>query len=944
MVKADVRKDYYAELGLDARAEPEEIRKQYRKLALKYHPDRNPGREAESNGKFQGLQTAYEILNDPLLRTKYDTDRIRTGYGKHYSAQRTTTASRTQNPTSPFTTNTSRKTTTSYSKSNHPSAVPFPPPPPPPPTSTSQKRSSYAKPGTPNWDDARTRADAYRGFQNMKQSSHTAGGWTNFDPRTGRSSHEAGRADRPTPKTHSQRPHSAYESYFTNPRSGSTSQRSHSAKKKNGFAPGTPGGDEPMAKGTSAYASVLRGERGYTSNPYFDTAPSPTAKKKFAEDEPATSIPNLERTSSKYATSGGEKTYFSSTGLGHGSGVRPTFFDNVTSRPRTNPPSPTASPNRGRHHSASPKVGPNRNRAFSSSSASSDSDQVLPSFRPKAIPRSRIRNNRQKVDPSGDHVKENVTGEPSWGWAMHADSWLFDKTGNETPKYPSASNPSGFYNWAANCNPHQGMESEKTCHTSQGSENVPVPGNSPIPTESSAAGQHNDKATSDRENVKASARCDSSNQTPKSRDAHRATPKSKSHDYISTTFSAEEWNGTFGNGVHFFVPDNGSSDSKPMRTRGRTLSKPDLSPNFQSSNPLQETTNSNPDRSSSQPVPPFAEAIFSADRWAELLRDNTWTVPHIDISQPPADPRRQKSPKKTIKSKRSTVPRPARVTTEVEEIEATYTAKTNEVSNSNTTGATEAMDIDEASPAGNVKPAEVPTSKESANSLNTKIQDPVPDLLDLTDIGLVNPLTATNTGGLDDLKDLNSTLPFDSQPSVDNNRIKPKDLALPKPPKQPVTPKFTVNPGVSNLSPEHIIAQTLWNRYMAEMAAYMNEWNRFNRTMLSHFNARQNFVDTVLSPNWMNARGDSGHLSFSGTQTSGIENNTDSDNENCIGNSAKHGFSAYVRGMEEDFVVRQHWEVAWERHRQCILELGRLRTWIREGRKLQPPLGNESLI
>ena len=132
---------------------------------------------------------------------------------------------------------------------------------------------------------------------------------------------------------------------------------------------------------------------------------------------------------------------------------------------------------------------------------------------------------------------------------------------------------------------------------------------------------------------------------------------------------------------------------------------------------------------------------------------------------------------------------------------------------------------------------------------------------------------------------------------------------------------------------------------MTDMAAYMNEWNKFNRTMLSHFNARQNFVDTVLSPNWMNARGDSGRLNIGGSldSTAG-DNDEDSDDEKCVTRSGRFGFGAYVRGMEEDFVVRQHWEVAWERHRKCILELGRLRTWIREGQKAQPMPSGESLI
>ena len=64
--------------------------------ALKYHPDRNPGREAEFNAKFQAIQAANEILSDPQQRLKYDTDRLRAGYGKFYGPPKANTQRKTQ--------------------------------------------------------------------------------------------------------------------------------------------------------------------------------------------------------------------------------------------------------------------------------------------------------------------------------------------------------------------------------------------------------------------------------------------------------------------------------------------------------------------------------------------------------------------------------------------------------------------------------------------------------------------------------------------------------------------------------------------------------------------------------------------------------------------------------------------------------------------------------
>lgn len=64
-------KDYYAILGVSKNASADEIKKTFRKLALKYHPDRNPGdRTAEE--KFKELSEAYEVLSDPEKRQKYD--------------------------------------------------------------------------------------------------------------------------------------------------------------------------------------------------------------------------------------------------------------------------------------------------------------------------------------------------------------------------------------------------------------------------------------------------------------------------------------------------------------------------------------------------------------------------------------------------------------------------------------------------------------------------------------------------------------------------------------------------------------------------------------------------------------------------------------------------------------------------------------------------------
>uniref|UniRef100_A0A0B7JHE3 J domain-containing protein n=1 Tax=Bionectria ochroleuca TaxID=29856 RepID=A0A0B7JHE3_BIOOC len=78
--------DYYADLDLPPDADVTDIKKQYRKLALKYHPDRNPGREQEVNSKFLIIQAAHDILTDPQKKAKYDATRTRSGAGRYASS------------------------------------------------------------------------------------------------------------------------------------------------------------------------------------------------------------------------------------------------------------------------------------------------------------------------------------------------------------------------------------------------------------------------------------------------------------------------------------------------------------------------------------------------------------------------------------------------------------------------------------------------------------------------------------------------------------------------------------------------------------------------------------------------------------------------------------------------------------------------------------------
>ena len=81
-------KGYYETLGVSKNATEQQIKKAYRKLAMKYHPDRNPGNEKWANEKFKEVNEAFGVLGDPEKRKQYDQfgtvgtagDMFRSGY------------------------------------------------------------------------------------------------------------------------------------------------------------------------------------------------------------------------------------------------------------------------------------------------------------------------------------------------------------------------------------------------------------------------------------------------------------------------------------------------------------------------------------------------------------------------------------------------------------------------------------------------------------------------------------------------------------------------------------------------------------------------------------------------------------------------------------------------------------------------------------------------
>ena len=67
-----MKRDYYEVLGVSRGCDEDELKRAYRKLALKYHPDKNPDTRADAEERFKEVNQAYQILSDPQRREQYD--------------------------------------------------------------------------------------------------------------------------------------------------------------------------------------------------------------------------------------------------------------------------------------------------------------------------------------------------------------------------------------------------------------------------------------------------------------------------------------------------------------------------------------------------------------------------------------------------------------------------------------------------------------------------------------------------------------------------------------------------------------------------------------------------------------------------------------------------------------------------------------------------------
>ncbi|KAF2193819.1 hypothetical protein K469DRAFT_652473 [Zopfia rhizophila CBS 207.26] len=372
MVKADPTRNYYADLEISANADENEVKKAFRKLALIYHPDRNPGREAKVVTKFQAIQAAHEVLSDPVQRLKYDNDR------KKY--RNLNIPPFNNSPRRPAPPPRNAYTTTTPSGSYYRAPPPRPPPPRPPPPQHHKTfangadrftSSNFRAPPTsqrPNarQSDAEARANVFTAWQKMKQ------------PR-------------------------GEEAHPYNP-NGAPFGRSKSTRvpSKKGFDPATPGADEGQARSS------------YRSN-YERPVPSPpqTAdplKHSRGQMDGDNSVPYAEgnRFRTPYSSTKGERMSMFGDGLGRSASVR------------NSPRSPPGSTENGGFHSDSGQRGQRKSFSGNATEAfahnyplSSDEDSEV-----EEIPSTSFKPRQSGFSPNASPNQQANSAQAGFGTAQ----------------------------------------------------------------------------------------------------------------------------------------------------------------------------------------------------------------------------------------------------------------------------------------------------------------------------------------------------------------------------------------------------------------------------------------------------------------------------------------------------------------------------------------------
>ncbi|KAI0100626.1 hypothetical protein GGR51DRAFT_551380 [Nemania sp. FL0031] len=875
MPKWDKTRNYYADLELPPSASPDEIKKQFKKLALKYHPDRNPGREAEVNPKFQIIQSAHEILIDETLKRQYDEAR------RSYPARYPGASGVRGNPWQD-------------------AAKAYPPPPRRQPNAQARPAS-----GSQRYEDMASRMPRHARPQTPKDDPqfrrHNAEAWDHLRSNSTRKNAQTrpatpGRA--PTSATRDSRPGPAP----VPPRTAYQKQKADAAfgtNKKTGFVPRSPGvADEPPVTNKNYFTNRTH------SNLFTvpDTMPEASS---YDAGASATADPFApfqdqfmdSRQRTPYHTPGGEKTNLrdNNTGLGRSASTRtpPRAFNVPGAFPRTRPrsSSPTRSSSNDGGSENSINADTDINGATNRTSTATQS-KASERYKPKipvttdiptqpahASHATTSSSTAAQTNGSGPSVyasqtlpaqfqSQNNTAPPrSNGHANQGRNWLSHITGYRLPDSSSEENTPHDSTTLLPLEIHQRKTLDclvgnySMANENDGGFRHMANSKPQYPPSNSITNDEKVDANSNR----ASSFNFSSGPNTANPGAGYKTFTRNSTENINTRFVEHEddiqFKAGFASANEATTPSKARPQSRNRPSRRQTpVSKPNLPGRMPQAQEAPDDTDSK-------------KQGFSAGAWDEQIGPHHFEPqPSNNASTSPTRRPNLKKPK-SVKMTAGTAavvdeeesegwqdarrPSPALppMTPEAMDIDTPPVEKAEEVhgpakANGARKYSTEPHREDWR--AGDVNGVASMATSSTSNTDGTKAhpsetnsargafqhggsEDSEEFRTTFSDFKNIEPFTDPSPSGLKSFSDLKSTLPFESRPSEQIPLdIKPRPGPLEFPP-SPVAPRLPPTMAVPGLRP----TPSSFKKYTQDFNIYMGQWETFNERVLAHFTTRE---------------------------------------------------------------------------------------------------------
>ncbi|KAI1806134.1 hypothetical protein F4811DRAFT_560606 [Daldinia bambusicola] len=912
MPKWDKTRDYYADLELSSSASTEEIKKQFKKLALKYHPDRNPGREAEVNPKFQTIQSAHEILSDETLRRQYDDAR------RSYSIRNPRASGVRGNPWQDI-------------------AKQYPPPPtrnttqrsPTRPHSGAQRYTSFTT-NMPRTPRANPRDDP------QSRKSY-ADAWENMRPSASR------RAPPPTPgraPTSATRDTKTSGSEHVPPKTAYQQQKAQASfgNRRTGFAPHSPGqADEPPVPSKNYFKTR-------THSSMFTGAPAdttPTDSGPSTKPDPLAQFKEQiwdERQSMPYHSPGGEKTSLFDdvpAGIGRTTSTRsPRKAEMPEAFPQTRPRSsstPRSSSNDGGSEDSikfDKSTKPSTNQQVPGGTGPSSTQTTNgPSVYAPLFPNLSSSSNpnhtqpKQKNGDTGGHVYRSVStsyrcpapqvhNPSSGGGKLNQNPSLLpieekqrsavDSLINNRSKYGrkcSTGFPEIYNELEYATSPKKTrLNTDQRCFSSftfAAGNGIHDQGTG---LSRNSADSINTRFVDDElpEDWKFSAGTASASdpQTStrvmphsRSRISRRHVPRSR----YTETDSIPSVQGGAGNGAgntagHGFSAGEwsdkiGSQHFEPQPPRS-TSSSPSRRPNLKKPRPVKMTAGT-------------AGLVDEeeSEGWQEVHQPSTEsgqanmdTATAMDIDSPPSEMANDTPKVSQMNGARKIPVEPHREEWRAGDVNGVRTKSASPTRDRNSA---KGNSTQTAAP----ETASIPTTNPFVPQHGGS-EDTDEFLTTFSDFKKVEPFVDPAPRGLGDFGDLKTTLPFQSMPSeqiplVKEHLPKPTTLEFPAPPVAPRLPQAVLTAGIRP-------NQVQFSKYAQDFYQYMDKWESFNARIMAHFSTRQE------------------HFKIRRQQRGAAWLDT------SLGGS--DAARDYLAELEQDQVVRQQWLSAHADHQAKIRE------------------------